>query len=184
MPANSMAVMFPLASRMMRACAGDCESRSAKLTDSRERRRASSAGRGGAEKRNLPASSKTVRLCLFGPSYSPISCFHGAGASAGACDLARACEYATDVAAIRMKTSAAKGTRSAACLARRLRTPGFLFHGEAIHAFAIDRKAEARSGWHANRAFAGDFDRRIDDVVFPLAPACRDIPRQGVAGQG
>src|SRR5713226_5572410 len=44
--------------------------------------------------------------------------------------------------------------------------------------------AESRRGGDSNRAAGGDFDGRIDDVLFPIAFAGRNIARHRVARQG
>src|SRR6266849_1987304 len=44
--------------------------------------------------------------------------------------------------------------------------------------------AESRRGGDSNRAAGGDFDGRVDDVLFPIAFAGRNIAGQRVTRQG
>src|SRR5258708_37627322 len=63
-------------------------------------------------------------------------------------------------------------------------TPGFLFRGPAFDEVTADMIAESGRRRDLNRAARGDFDWRIDDVLFPITFAGGDIARECVARQG
>src|SRR2546422_10897473 len=114
----------------------------------------------------------------------PTSCFHTAGGSGG---------FGPGRSAIDDCESAREGKqlRTTAAIEALIRTkrestgtPGFLFSGPAFNEVTADMIAESGRGGDLNRAAGGDFDGRIDDVLFPIAFVSGNIAGESVTGQG
>src|SRR5256885_9447354 len=133
---------------------------------------------------NPSFSLNTYLMGLKPKPYSPIHGFHSSGTSAGFGPGSRA---SGDCPSEEHAERRLRKRATANCLIKRDRnlssTPGFLFRGPAFDQVAANMIAESRRGGDLNRATGRDFDRRVDDVLFPIAFASGNIAGQRVAGQ-
>src|SRR5438876_8915989 len=133
---------------------------------------------------NPSFSLNTYLMGLKPKPYSPIHGFHSLGTSAGFGPGSRA---SGDCPSEEHAEKRLRKRATANCFIKRDRnlssTPGFLFRGPAFDQVAANMIAESRRGGDLNRATGRDFDRRVDDVLFPIAFASGNIAGQRVAGQ-
>src|SRR6266705_1493133 len=133
---------------------------------------------------NPSFSLNTYLIGLKPKPYSPIHGFHSLETSAG---FVPGSSASGDCPSEEHAEKRLRKRATANCLIKRDRnlssTPGFLFRGPVFDQVAANMIAESRRGGDLKRATGRDFDRRVDDVLFPIAFASGNIAGQRVTGQ-